>query len=204
MPCVGWGTIVTSEDTEDLMHWIVSLAAAPAAKQAAATFGWNWSVFLAAIAGGLIGAGIPALMTMAGWRRERARRREERQWADAEIIADARQFLLDVDPVRRGLNANPSPGAEDAQWASLNQRRDQVRRRLLVLAAGHASATVRSSAEKLEPQLFTAAVQAEWHVADVIKNRDNPEHLGYARECHENAVATCAELERVVKAGQGK
>jgi hypothetical protein len=63
---------------------------------------------------------------MAGWRRERARRREERQWADAEIIADARQFLLDVDPVRRGLNANPSPGAEDAQWASLNQRREQV------------------------------------------------------------------------------
>jgi len=50
------------------MHWIGFLAAAPPAKQAAAATGWNWSVFLAAIAGGLIGAGIPAVMTMASWR----------------------------------------------------------------------------------------------------------------------------------------
>lgn len=187
------------------MHWTALLAAASPAKQAAAAVGWNWSVFLGAIAGGLIGAGIPAAMTMAGWRHERARRREDRQWADAEIVADARHLLNDIDPVRRGVNVNPAPGAEDAQWASLNQRRDQVRRRLFVLVAGHASAAVRSSAERLEPQLFKAAVQAEWHVDDVIKSRDNPEHLGYARECYETAMATCAELEQAVKAAaQGK
>jgi len=183
------------------MHWTGFLAAAaPPAKQAAAATGWNWSVFLAAIAGGLIGAGIPAVMTMASWRRERARRREDRMSADAEVIADVRLLLHDIDPIRRGLNVNPAPGAEDAQWASLNQRRDHVRRRLLAIAAGHASAAVRSSAEKLEPELFNAAVQAEWHVADVIKSRDNPEHLGYARERYDSAVAACAELERTIQA----
>jgi hypothetical protein len=188
------------------MNWTASLAAAaPTATQAAAPAGWNWGVFLGAIAGGLIGAGIPAVMTMAGWRRERARHSAERQLADAEIIADARQFLLDVDPVRRGMNVNTAPGAEDAQWASLNQRRDQVRRQLFFLAAGHSSLAVRSAAKKLEPQLFTAAVQAEWHVADVIKSRDNPEHLRYAQERYGNAMAALADLERTVKAaGQGK
>jgi len=187
------------------MHWIGFLAAAPPAKQAAAAIGWNWSVFLAAIAGSLIGTGIPAVMTMAGWRRERARRREDRLSTDAEVIADVRLLLHDIDPIRRGLNVNPAPGVEDAQWASLNQHRDQVRRRLLALAAGHASAAVRSSAERLEPQLFKAAIQAEHHVADVIKHRDNPEHLGYARECYDSAVAACAELERTVQAAaQGK
>jgi hypothetical protein len=48
------------------MNWTASLAAAaPTATQAAAPAGWNWGVFLGAIAGGLIGAGIPAVMTMA-------------------------------------------------------------------------------------------------------------------------------------------
>lgn len=187
------------------MNWTAFLAAASSATRAAAPAGWNWGVFLGAIAGGLIGAGIPAGMTMVGWRRERARRSGERQLADAEIIADARQFLFDVDPVRRGLNVNTAPGAEDAQWASLNQRRDQVRRQLFFLAAGHPSLAVRSAAKKLEPQLFTAAIQAEWHVFDVIQSRDNPEHLGYARERYDGAVATLADLERAVKAaGQGK
>ncbi len=185
------------------MHWTAFLAAAPPAKQAAAVIGWNWGVFLGAVAGGLIGAGIPAVMTMAGWRREQARRREERQWADAEIIADARQFLFDVDPVRRGMNVNTAPGAEDAQWAILNQRRDQVRRQLFFLAAGHPSLAVRSAAKKLEPQLFTAAVQAEWHVADLIKGKNTD--LRYAQERYDNAVAALADLERTVKAAaQGK
>jgi hypothetical protein len=187
------------------MHWTALLAAAPAATQAAASAGWNWGVFTGAIAGGLIGAGIPAAMTWAGWRRERERRREERQLADAEIIADARKFLLDIDPARRGVNVSKAPGAEDAQWASLNQRRDQVRRRIFFLAAGHPSLAVRSAAKKLDPQLFTASVQAEWHVADVIKGRDTAEHLPYAQERYDKAMAALAELERTVQAaGQGK
>lgn len=187
------------------MHWAVILVAAPSTTQAAAAPGWNWNVFLGAIAGGLIGAGIPAVITMVGWRRERARRREDRQWADAEIVADARHLLHDIDPARRGLNVSTAPGAEDALWAGLNQRRDEVRRQLLRMAAGHPSAAVQSAAEKLEVSLFTAAVQAEWLVADVIKGRDTSEQLGYAQKSYESAMAACADLESAVKdAGRGK
>jgi hypothetical protein len=186
------------------MHWAVILAAAPPVTQAAAP-GWSWNVFLGAIAGGLIGAGIPAVMTMVGWRRERARRREDRQWADAEIVADARHLLHDIDPARRGLNANPAPDAEDALWAGLNERRDEVRRQLLRMAAGHPSAAVQSAAGKLEVSLLTAAVQAEWLVADLIKGRDTSKQLGYAQKTYESAMAACAELESAVKAAaQGK
>jgi hypothetical protein len=193
-------TIITSEAELRTMHWTAFLAAAAPAKQAAAATGWNWGSFAAAVVGGLIGAGIPAVVTMAGWRRERARRREDRQWADAATIADARQFLFDVDPVRCGVNANKTPGVEDARWADLNKRRDQVQRQLFVLAAGHPSPAVRSAAGKLEPQLFTAAVQAEWHVADVINGRDNAEHLSYAQKRYDNAATALADLEREVNA----
>ena len=144
-------------------------------------------------------------MTMAGWRRERARRSEERQLADAEVIADARQFLFDVDPVRREVNVNTAPGAEDAQWASLNQRRDQVRSSSSSWPPGIYHSRSGRAAKKLEPELFTAAAQAEWHVADVIKGKDTAEHLRYAQERYDNAVAALADLERTVKAaGQGK
>jgi len=64
----------------------------------------------------------------------------------------------------------------------------------------HPSPAVRSAAGKLEPQLFTAAVQAEWHVADVIKGRDNAEHLSYAQKGYDNAVTALADLEREVNA----
>ena len=73
-------------------------------------------------------------------------RLEDRQWQDAEVVADVRQLLRDIDPMRRGANVNTAPGAEDALWKSLNERRDQVCKRILVLAAGHPSAAVQSSA----------------------------------------------------------
>ena len=45
------------------MHWTALLAAG----QAGGTSNWNWSVFLGAVVGSLIGAGIPAWMTWQGW-----------------------------------------------------------------------------------------------------------------------------------------
>src|SRR5260370_41343132 len=103
------------------MHGTAFLAAAAPAKQAAAAVGWNWSVFLGAIAGGLIGAGIPAVMTMAGWGRERARRPEEAPWADDEVIADVKRLLQEIDPIRRGAKVHPGPAAEEAARANLKQ-----------------------------------------------------------------------------------
>ena len=138
-------------------------------------------------------------MTYLGWRRQQGQIRQARQWEDAEVLADVRRLLQDIDPIRRRANVNRAPGAEDALWSSPNQRRDEVRRRLLVLAAGHPSSAVQSSAEQLEVQLFTAAIQTEWHVSDLLKNRSNDEHLSFARERNEAALATAAELERAVK-----
>jgi hypothetical protein len=186
------------------MHWTAFLASAPSAAQTGGMSNWNWGVFFGAVAGGLIGAGIPAVMTWLGWRNERARLREERQWADAEIVADARHFLTDVDPVQRGANINTAPGAEDALWASLDQRRGDVQRRLFRLAAGHPSSIVRSAAKRLEPLLVTAAVQSKWQVDDVIKGRNNAQHLQFAQESYDKAMAALADLERKVKdAGRG-
>jgi hypothetical protein len=165
----------------------------------------SWTDFLGAVAGGVIGGGIPGAMTWTGWRREQVRRNQEQQWQDSGIVADARQFLLDVDPVRCGVNVNTAPGAEDARWASLNQRRDDIRVRLFRVAAGHPSLTVRSATKRLEPLLFTAAVQTEWQVADLIKHKDTAEHLKYAQDCHGKAMTALADLERAVKdAGRGR
>jgi hypothetical protein len=165
----------------------------------------DWSTLLPAAVGGLIGSGIPALMVFLGWRRQRTQSLLDRQWQDAEVVADVRQLLQDIDPMRRGASVNTAPGAEDALWKSFNERRDQVCKRLLVLAAAHPSAAVQSSAGKLEADLSRAVVHCEWHIHDLLLRRDNPEQLKFAQECHETAVATSADLDRAVKAAaQGK
>ena len=165
----------------------------------------NWSALLSALVGGLVGGGIPAVMTYLGSRNERARRLEERQWADAEVLADVRRLLYDVDPARRGANVDTRPGAEDALWTTLRQRCDDVQRRLLILYVGHPSTAIQSSAEKLAAEAAKAVVQSEWHVQDLLKNNSNDEQFRVAHKCHETALASTAELERLVKAtGAGK
>jgi hypothetical protein len=158
----------------------------------------GWFTLLAALVGGLLGGGIPGVMTYLGWHREQGERRQARRWEDAEVVADARQLLTDIDPVRCGINVNSAPGAEDARWTDLNRRRDDVRRRLLVMSTGHPSPGVRSSAKRLEVEVFNAAVQSEWHVSDLLRGRDYAEHRARAQECHESALAVCARLESAV------
>jgi hypothetical protein len=115
------------------------------------------------------------------------------------VVADARHLLVDIDPARRGINADPAPAAEARLWADLNDRRDQVRRELMVLATGHSSAEVRSLTQRLEAELFMAAVQTEWFVRDALRGQVRPEQHDIAVRCHEAAVATCDELERAVQ-----
>ncbi|TMA51679.1 MAG: hypothetical protein E6J80_13145 [Deltaproteobacteria bacterium] len=160
----------------------------------------NWNSLLSALVGGLVGGGIPAVMTYLGSRHERARRLEERQWADAEVLADVRRLLYDVDPTRRGANVDTRPGAEDALWTTLRQRCDDVQRRLLVLYVGHPSAAIQSSAEKVAAESAKAVVMSEWHVHDLLKKNGNDEQFDVARKCHETALASTAELERLVRA----
>ena len=90
------------------------------------------------------------------------------------------RLLTDIDPTRCGINVNTAPGVEDARWVGLNDLRDDARRRLLVMSTGHPSPDVRSSAKRLEVELFNAAVQSEWHVSDLLKGRDYAEHRARA------------------------
>jgi hypothetical protein len=159
----------------------------------------DWITVLAALVGGLLGGGIPGLMTYVGWRRETRLSRQARRWQDAEVVADARNLLVDIDPARRGINANPSPGAEVALWEDLTSRRDKVRRELMVLATGHSSEDVRTLAEKLEPQLFMAAVQTQWFVRYVLAGRPDSPSRTHAETSHATADATLGELDEAVQ-----
>jgi hypothetical protein len=59
---------------------------------------------------------------------------QARRWLDAEIVADTQKLLIDLDPQRRTLNANPANEAD--LWKSLSQRKDQLDRQLLLLVNG--------------------------------------------------------------------
>ena len=75
-----------------------------------------------ALIGGLIGAGIPALLAYLGLRRAR-------QSADAETFGPAVLLLDRLNPDRMAINRNPDPGAEAEKLAELQrQPRRQVAR----------------------------------------------------------------------------
>lgn len=180
------------------------LASALASSGAAgASLGTAWVTLVAALAGSFLGGGIPGLMTFFGWRREQRNSRQARRWQDAEVVAAVEHLLVDIDPLRRTVNANPAPGAEQKLWADLSQRRDDVRRQLLVLATGHPSGKVRSAAGKLEVDLFTAAVRSESLVRELLSHRMTPEQVDMAVEPHQAATATCADLEQAMQKAGG-
>jgi hypothetical protein len=164
----------------------------------------SWTTLLAALIGGLVGGGIPAVMSYLAGRREQMERRQARQWQDAEVLADVYQLLVEIDPARCGMSLSTEPGVEEDRWAGIGQRLGDVSRRLLWLASGHPSAGVQAAAQKLEPELSAAATQSRHHVFDMLRRRDIPEQLQSAQQCHEVAVATADELDRAVKrAGSG-
>jgi len=158
---------------------------------------------LAALTGGLVGGGIPAVMTYLASQREQKEHRQAQQWQDAEVLADVYRLLMDIDPARRGMSASSEDGVEDARWADIGQRLDDVRGRLLRHAGGHPSTQVQTLARKLEADLSRAASNSRFQVSDVLRHRDTPEHLQLAQECHEAAVATADELDRAVKHAGG-
>jgi hypothetical protein len=158
---------------------------------------------LAALTGGLVGGGIPAAMTYFASQREQKEHRQAQQWQDAEVLADVYRLLMDIDPARRGMSASSEDGVEDARWADIGQRLDDVRGRLLRQAGGHPSTQVQILARKLEADLSRAASNSRFQVSDVLRHRDTPEHLQLAHECHEAAVATADELDHAVKHAGG-
>jgi|RhiMetdeSRZDD1v2_1073273.scaffolds.fasta_scaffold13265_7 hypothetical protein len=85
----------------------------------------DWS----ALVGGLIGAGIPAILAGLGLQRTR-------QESDAEAFGPAVLLLDRLNPDRVAFNINPDVTAEGAKWAELQRQLDVARERLLIVSAG--------------------------------------------------------------------
>ncbi len=150
-------------------------------------------------------ASIPATMRYVGLRADRRHHRHDRQWVVAEVVASAQLLIDDIDPMRRVMNLNPAQGAEDQRWTDLERRRDEVRGRLAVIATGHASREVRDLARRLATELYNAAISTRWAVHDMLFHRDNPEQMATAKQDHQTASATAAELQHAVQvAGSGQ
>ena len=85
----------------------------------------DWS----ALIGGLIGAGIPAVLAYLGLHRAR-------QSADAEAFGPAVLLLDRVNPDRVTMNLNADAAAEAPKWAELQRQLDTARERCSLSAPG--------------------------------------------------------------------
>jgi len=155
---------------------------------------WDWGP----TAGAFLGASIPAVLTYARLRAEGRQHRQDRQWIDAEVLADVQAFLTEIEPYRRTINLNQAEGAEAALWADLERRRDDVRRRLLVVGTGHPSRDVRMLAQRLAVEASNAAISCKHVVSDLLRNRDG-NYMDVAKKDHEVASATAVELKAAVE-----
>jgi precorrin-2 methylase len=142
---------------------------------------WN------ALVGGLIGAGIPAVLAYFGLRRAR-------QSADAEVFGPAVLLLDRINPERVTINLNPDATAEAAKWAELQRQLDVARERLLVVSAGHPRRHVRKLAQAAEVAVANAFHASSWAVRDMQQNRDNPEWMDRARKTHVEAETAIRNL----------
>ncbi len=124
----------------------------------------DWNTLASALIGGLLGGGLSGVVAYMSLRNDRAEARRGRQWVDAEIAANTRQLLKDIDPARRGINLNRTPGVEDQRWETLRQRSEETYNQLVRLATGHPSEDVQSRAERLSPAILRAAYQSQWYV----------------------------------------
>jgi hypothetical protein len=143
----------------------------------------DWS----ALAAGLIGAGIPAVLTYVGLRRTR-------QSADAEALGPAVLLLDHINPVRVTVNVNRDATAEDAKWAELQRQLDTARERLLVVSAGNPRRHVRVLAQVAEVKLTTAYNASGWALRDQHAKGGDPEWMKHAQETHAEAEAAMQDL----------
>ncbi len=89
--------------------------------------------------------------------------------------------------------------------ALLNERKNQVSKQLLWLAAGHSAVAVRERAGLLSAAIDRAVTASEWHVRDTQAGREPEPWLSTAQLAHTEAEALTAELQRVVtEAAEGK
>jgi hypothetical protein len=143
----------------------------------------DWGPFV----GGLIGAGIPAILAYLGLRRGR-------QAADAEAFGPAVLLLYRVHPDRVLINLNPDGAKEQEKWADLQKQLDVARERLLIVSAGNPRRHARQLARSAEVKLSTVYQRSSWAVRDLQEHRDNPEWVKEARKAHAEAMAAMEDL----------
>jgi hypothetical protein len=143
----------------------------------------DWS----ALVGGLIGAGIPAILAGLGLQRTR-------QASDAEAFGPAVLLLDRLNPDRVAFNINPDVTAEGGKWAELQKQLDVARERLLIVSAGNPRRRVRELAQDAEVKVTNAFQASSWAVHDLQANRNNPEWMDHARKTHAAADAAMRTL----------
>jgi hypothetical protein len=166
----------------------------------------NWTEVLSGAAGGLAGSAVPGWLAWLGLRREGTSSAKTGGGVMMPpVVADVMGLLRDVHPDRRAASISDAPAAEQATWDDILTRRAAVGTRLLSMAAGHPSDSVRGCAQDLEGQLAASVVQTQWLVKDQLEHRDIPGQYDTARKCHETATATAGRLQELITAfGSGR
>lgn len=143
----------------------------------------EWS----ALIGGLIGAGVPAVLTYLGLRRGR-------QSSDAEAFGPAMLLLDLVHPDRVSFNVSSDPEVETAKWAQLAQQNQTARERLLVVSTGHPRRRIRELAREAQVKLANAYQASGWQASDVARHKNDPDWRARALKEHTEAVETMHKL----------
>jgi hypothetical protein len=159
----------------------------------------DWNTLVAAFIGGISGGGIAGAVAFMQLRSDKLQALQSRRWIDAEVVADAKSLLMDLDPQRRTINVNPAPGVEADLWKGLNERRDQLYRQLLMLAAGHPSQEVATAANELGVALLWTAQHSQFAVSEVLAHRINSELIERAQERHATAEAAAERLATAIE-----
>lgn len=159
----------------------------------------DWNTLATALVGGIGGGAVTGAVSFVQMRSGRRQGLQARRWIDAEVVADAKQLLMELNPQRRTMNLDPTPGAEAELWKGLNKRRDDLYRQLLLLAAGHPSEGVAAAANELGIGLLWTAQQSQFAVSELLANRMNLKLIEAAQERHETAEAAAVKLENAIK-----
>lgn len=159
----------------------------------------DWNTLATALVGGIGGGAVTGAVSFVQMRSGRRQGLQARRWIDAEVVADAKQLLMELNPQRRTMNLDPAPGAEAELWKGLNKRRDDLYRQLLLLAGGHPSEEVAAAANELGLGMLWTAQQSQFAVSELLANRMNLKLIEAAQERHETAEATAVKLEIAIK-----
>jgi hypothetical protein len=141
----------------------------------------------AALVGGLIGAGIPAVLTFMGLRRSR-------QSNDAEAFGPAMLLLYRLEPDRVMMNVSSDAAAEYEKWKDFPRLIAAARERLLVVSAGNPRRRVRELASVAQVKLGNVHHAMGWQVDFMLSNRDNPGWVEIYRKDHADAQKAMQDL----------